>query len=145
MPTMCFIYSRRHTMCPEMCQAPFPTSPHHLFKRRRRLLVSTADKNNVVHMPFAGMWHRLRVSCHPNIFQRVVSLAWCFFNTKITAAVPARTFRLSFASRLKLEQQWNSGFICSIKQKCPFIWNSHVWLINIICFGFFFPLDDHGC
>lgn len=55
----------------------FPYKSHlfHLFKRRGRLLVSTADKNSVVHMPFAGMWRRLHVSCHPNIFQRVVSLA----------------------------------------------------------------------
>lgn len=50
-------------------------------------------------------------------FKELIHWHDAFFNTKITAVVPARAFRLSFASRLTLEQQWNIGFICSIKQK----------------------------
>lgn len=84
-------------------------------------------------MPFAGMWQRLRAV--QIYFKALFHWHDAFFYTKITAVVPARVFRLSFASRLKLEQQWNIGFICFIKQEYPFIQNSHFLLTH---FPFFF-------
>lgn len=135
------IYSKRHTMCPQMCQAPFPTSPYHLLKEkgivglngRWKQGCSLAFCRNVAALACIVPSKYISKSCFTGMM--------LFFNTKITAAVPARVFRLSFASRLKLEQQWNIGFIRSIKQKYPFIQNSHVLPVNFEIF----LLDDDRC
>lgn len=81
--------------------------------RRERLLNAHPETEKVemhAHMPFCRIVAAVMCNMPSKYISRSCSLVWCFFSIKITPLMLARSCSLSFASRLKLQRQWNIWF-----------------------------------
>lgn len=81
--------------------------------RRERLLNADPETEKVemhAHMPFCRIVAAVMCNMPSKYISKSCSLVWCFFSIKITPLMLARSCSLSFASRLKLQRQWNIWF-----------------------------------